>query len=419
MVSGGTVEQGPMYDESQEEWVAHEPETRGRWVQFAIFLLVLPFFGQIFHYVKDVRPLWALSKAWPVLSLPLVLYLFRYPRVPVTRQLLITLLYMILVPSFLGIFTFQQDFFTGLTSQVKLLPLIYFFSFLALLKRLALTPREIMRGFMAWAIVTCVVLLLLWVFVPRGWYSGHYVVGDASIFTEDNRGLRIRMPMYFALVGIFYCYRQFFATYKLKWIALTLGGFSLLLFAVKTRSMVLATMGVLLINAFRMAKPAVRLLLLALVPIALIGLFSVPYLATVFKGDHIRSITTDITIGFIGTSPWRWLFGLGSITPLDPGGMITYFNHFFFLADITWLGVVFEYGLIGAVLFAMVPLRGMWLSRKLQNVEEDVFLGCLQDYLLFAILVSPLAAIILAPGEMTIILAVFVYEWPLMRLGAL
>lgn len=43
---------------------------------------LLPLFGQTFHYLSALPPLWALSKAFPVLSLPAVLALRGYPRFP-------------------------------------------------------------------------------------------------------------------------------------------------------------------------------------------------------------------------------------------------------------------------------------------------------------------------------------------------
>ena len=105
-----------------------------RWAYVAILVAVLPLFGQTFHYVKMLPPLWALSKAFPIVSLPLCLLLFAGPRPPGGRQMLLSILWLILVPSFISLFTFEQTFFVALTSQVKLLSLIYFFSFLALLR---------------------------------------------------------------------------------------------------------------------------------------------------------------------------------------------------------------------------------------------------------------------------------------------
>ena len=421
MVEGGVLDEVAVSDDAEmDEWEVEAPAEPIRWGRFLLLVLLLPMFGETFHYIKDLRPLWALSKAFPVISLPLVFWLYRGERPVGTRQMLITLLYLFLVPSFLGIWVFQQNFFLGLTSQVKLLPLLYFFSFLSLLRLLKLTPYEIKVAFLSLAVFTMGMLVLSWQLVPHSFYTVHYQIGDSPLFSVDSRGYRIRWPMYFGLIGTFYCYRRFWASLKVKWLLWTVAGFWLVLFVVKTRAYVLGTAGLLLINAVRLSKPSIRLVILLLIPFAVIGLFSVPYVATVFSTDRstgfdVRAGTIVIILNFLGHDLWRWLFGVGSISPLDPGGMIHYFNHWFFLADLTWLGIVFEFGLVGAVLFALVPLRGLWESRELRNSEEDAFLGCLQDYIIYALLASPMSPIILAPGEFTLILALFVYEKELTR----
>src|SRR5689334_18784469 len=63
-----------------------------RWKHFVFLLFVLPMFGQLFHYEKIVPPLWALSKMWPVLTLPLCAFLFKDGEAPSgTRQILISM----------------------------------------------------------------------------------------------------------------------------------------------------------------------------------------------------------------------------------------------------------------------------------------------------------------------------------------
>ncbi len=413
---------GPAVALGREGWLRRDrvrsiaAETAVRWRYVLVLLPMLPLFGESFHYVKGLPPLWALSKIFPLLSLPLALFLFRGERPPVSRQLLLTLLWLILVPSFTAIFSFQQDFFTGLTAQVKLLPLLYFFSFLGLLRWLRPAPREIATGFMICAAVTFVLLLALWVLAPQSWYTSTYTIGDSPVFSIDSRGDRIRMPMYFGIIGLFYCFRRFHGLRTLPWLLLAAGGFALVLFAVRTRSMVLVVAAVAALAAVRRATPTMRLALVVAMPVLLALLFTVPYMRTVVSTDTdsgfgVRWTTFNEAVDFLGTNPLHWLFGVGTISSLDPGGLITYFNHFFFLADITWMGVLFEFGLIGALLILALPVRGLLLFRGLPLRSRSVFLSSLEDYLIYAILVSPLYPLTLAPGEVAVILAIFVYEW--------
>jgi len=384
------------------------------WRRVLTLAAVLPLFGQSFHYMKDAAPLWALSKAFPLLSLPLAFLLFRGVRPEGARQILITFVWLTLAPTFIAISTFQQTFFLGLAAQVKLLPILYFFSFLGLLRWMRPSLREIAIGFLVWAAITYFILVLTWAAAPQSWYSDHYVAGESPLLSADGRGNRIRMPMYFGLIGIFYAYRRFFATRRWLWLMLAAIGFGLVVGLVRTRSIVLGIAAIAAINAFTAASMRVRILLIAVLPLAFAGLFSVPYVASVFSTDSnsgfdVRWISTVKAVDFLGLNPLRWLFGVGTISPVDPAGLMTYFNHFFFLADITWIGVIFEFGLLGAALIIAIPARAFFLVRRARGLLDDPFLGAVQDYVVYAVLISELYPLTMAPGEFSVILALAVY----------
>lgn len=384
------------------------------WRRVLVLAVVLPLFGQSFHYMKDAAPLWALSKVFPLLSLPLAFLLFRGARPEASRQILISFVWLTLVPTFIAISTFQQTFFVGLAAQVKLLPILYFFSFLGLLRWMQPPLREIAIAFLIWGAVTYVILLLTWGAAPQSWYKDKYVLGESPLLSHDSRGNRIRMPMYFGLIGIFYAYRRFFATRRWLWLVVAAIGFGLVVGLVRTRSTVLGIAAVAAITAFTAASARTRLLLVALLPLAFVALFSVPYVASVFSTDSnsgfdVRWISTVKAVDFLGLSPFRWLFGVGTISPIDPAGLMTYFNHFFFLADITWVGVVFEFGLLGAALILAIPARAFVLVRRARDIADDPFLGALQDYAVYAVLISELYPLTMAPGEFGVILAIAVY----------
>lgn len=382
----------------------------------AVLLSLLPFFGQSFHYMRDLPPLWTLSKVFPVLMLPFALLLFRYPRLPVVRQLLVTFVWLILVPSFAAIYYFSQDFFTGVTAQVKLLPLLSFFSFLGVLLYLRPTLRELSAAFLIFGIVTYVVLVLLWALVPQAWYSGVYVVGSSPLFSMDNRGNRIRMPMYFGMITLFYCYRRFLDEMRLRWLAGAFVGFALTLWVVKTRAMMVGIAGVVMINSFLAVGPVKRLVVMLLAPFALVGLFSFGYLSTMFSTDastgfDVRWETAIKAVNFLGLDPIRWLFGVGTISPTSSDSLFAFFDHFFFLADITWLGILFEFGVIGAGLILLYELRGILFFHRLQQRIDSHYLGSLYDYIVYVLLISNLYPPTLTPGETAIILSIFVYVW--------
>ncbi|WP_162199078.1 hypothetical protein [Robbsia andropogonis] len=167
-----------------------------------------------------------------------------------------------------------------------------------------------------------------------------------------------------------------------------------------------------------------RIGLVLCAPIVLVGMFSTGYLATAFSTDansgfDTRRITIDLASQFLGGDPIRWIFGVGTISPTSSETLIDYFHHFFFLADITWLGIVFEYGLIGAFIILLFQVRGLLLYRQLQAKVEDDFLGALCDYLIYILFISFFYPPTLVPGETAVILAIFVYIWRVGELGTL
>jgi hypothetical protein len=379
-------------------------------------LASLPLFGQTFHYISVLPPLWALSKAFPVLSLPLIFRLSAYLRFPMTRQVLLSFGWLVLAPSFAAIFYFHESFFTAITAQVKLLPMLYFFSFLALLLTLQPTLSELARSFIILGAVTTGVLILLWALIPDSWYNGSYVFGSEPFFSSDNRGHRIRMTMYFPIIIIFLCYRRAFFERSFRYFMGAAIAFAVTLLIVKTRAMIIGITGVVLIRTILWSSPLARIGLLLCAPFALVAMFSAGYLASTFStgadsGVAVRAVTAALAGQFLGTSPLRWMFGVGTLSPTSKESLTDYFHHFFFLADIGWLGVVFEYGSLGALLFILLELRGMAFYRRLRAHVEDDFLGALFDYLLYVLLISFVYPPTLTPGETATILAIFVYVW--------
>jgi hypothetical protein len=379
-------------------------------------LALLPLFGQTFHYLSALVPLWALSKALPVISLPAVLRLGGQARFPMTRQILISFAWLLLVPSFAAVIYFHEGFFTSIAAQVKLLPVLYFFSFLALLLTLKPTLGELQRSFVVLGVIVLAVLIVLWAAVPADWYQESYVIGQSPFFSMDNRGHRIRMSMYFPLILLFFCYRRAFFERHAGYLLGALVSFAVTLLIVKTRAMVIGILGVVVINTVLWSRPLTRLALLLCAPFAVVWMFSAGYLATTFSTDattgfDTRRVTILLATKFLGSDPARWLFGVGTISSTSKDNLIDYFHHFFFLADITWLGIVFEYGLLGALLILFFQLRGIVFYRRLRAKVDDDFLGALFDYLVYILLISLFYPPTLTPGETAVILAVFAYVW--------
>jgi len=403
------------WDDAASE--AQDPAETLRPGVMAALLLVLPMYGQIFYYMKGLLPLWALSKAFPLLSLPMAGILLRHPSMPMYRQVILTFCWLMLAPSILAIHYFHQDFFVGLGAQVKLLPMLYYFSFLGLLLYLQPNLHEIASAFIISALATYAVLLVLWALVPESAYVGSYSSGQTPMFTSDNRGHRIHMPMYFGIIAIFYFFRRFQRSGHVGWLLGAIAGFVMTLGLVKTRAMVVGIVGVVIVRGFLGASKAQRFLLALTAPAAVIGMFSFGYLKSMFSteagsGLDVRWKTLARATSFLGTDSVRWIFGVGTISPTNTDSLFSYFDHFFFLGDITWLGVVFEFGIVGAILFVLYDLRGMlFYQTELKTRLDSDFLGSLADYLFYVLVISQLYPPTLTPGETAVILAIFTYVW--------
>lgn len=410
-------EAGELRTDERAAIPANADMTPSRAGVIVVLLATLPMFGQIFHYMKDLMPLWTLSKAFPILSLPLALVVFRYPLAPMSRQVLLSFLWLMIVPSFAGIFYFNQNFFIGLTAEVKLLPMLYFFSFLGLVLMLQPTLRELQTGFLLCGLLTFASLVILWAVIPQAWYNEHYPVGGGPLFSADHRGNRIRMPMFFGIIAIFYFYRRFLREFNFRALLAVVAGIALAIVLVKTRAMLVGILGVIVLNTFFATRGFLRYFIAGIALVVAMGLLASGYLSEVLgesvaTGFDLRWQTIVKASSFLGISAMRWLFGVGTISPTSADSLSSFFDHFFFLADITWLGVIFEFGLIGALLFLFYGLRGLlFYQRELQPHIDSHFLGSLRDYLLYVLLISNLYPPTLTPGETAVILAIFAYVW--------
>ena len=324
------------------------------------------------------------------------------------------------MPSFIEQATFNQNFFVGLTAQVKLLPILYFFSFLALLRWRDPSAQELERAVIALAIASYVILLLVWLLAPQSAYSMHYKAGDAHLLQTDERGNRIREPFYFGMLGLLWVFRRFTQKWDWRWLLLWALGFFLIFSLIRMRTYILGMALMAAITAFRAATPGARKGLMLVMPIAMGAFLQLPLVASIFSTSKafafdIRYVSTMKAIAFLGTDPFRWTFGVGTLSPVDPASMMTYFNHFFFLADITWMGAVFEYGVLGSILIMALPMRGVWMMHKLCKTENTAFNGALQDYLIYTILISEMFPITMSPGEVTVIMAIAVWRLEKLR----
>ena len=330
-------------------------------------------------------------------------------------------LYTVLVPSFAAVSYFDQPVLLGLIGELKMLGLTYFFSFLGLILWLRPTLGEIRTGVLFWGVATFAILVAVFVLVPDSAYARVWS-DDSSRFIDYDpmRGYRIRMPMFFGDLAIFWAFRRFLKGRSPLMLVATVLFLALQVLLIKQRAftvaivMVLALVGA--INASMMMKIAVA----GMAALGAVAIFSIDFFAVLLNpsqapGIDTREITMREAIDFLGTDPLRWFIGVGTLSPENEHTLMSYFRHFFYLADIGWVGNVFEFGLIGTVLLLSLSLRVMLFHSRHFGRLNDPFLGALSDQALYSLFVSWIhPELVLSPGEIGVIMAIQVYALRLM-----
>ena len=381
-------------------------------------LLAAPLFLQSFHYIVDVYPLYLLSKGWPLLTLPLALLgLAEEPR---HRPLLLAVIaYVLLVPPVMTMVHFHQSYTSAATGMVKVLPFTCYFSVLWLLRRLRPSAADLHRCFFWLGAANLGLLALLWVVVPESAYRSGAIGEEVSkLFLWDpERGNRITLPLVFGLIFIFLQARHALRGGGWWRMVLALGAVALLVLTYKQRTVIGCIVMLLGYLVMAEATPRARLLLGWLAGVALAAglawvlLDGLPFNADGLGGSlSARELTISLALNFLAENPLRWVFGAGALTRASDITFPEYFNHpNFYLVDIGWLGIIFEYGLIGAGLLLAVYVVALRAGGQTPHAPDAPLVPALCDYARFLLLSSPVLSVVWAPGEVCSLLAVFTY----------
>jgi hypothetical protein len=394
------------------------PAAATRFGTLAALVLLLPMYLQSFHYVADVYPLYVLSKAWPLLTLPLALLgLVQRPRYG--GLLVAVLAYTVLVAPLFGMAYFSQGYPSAVTATLKVLPFTYYFSILWLLGWLRPRPEDLAHAFTLLGGFSLVLLAVLWLVMPDEAYRSNAPGEVASLLFiwDPERGNRIVLPLIFGILFLFLQARL--AMRRGEYLRLVVVALSLvlLLVAYKQRTVILCVMAVLGWILFSEARFVLRVVLayggvvagsaLALVLATRDSVFS---LASLGGSLSARELTLELAFDFLNQNPLGWLLGLGALTRASEISFQEFFNHAnFYLADLGWFGIVFEYGLLGAVLILAIYLAALREGLRTPAGPRDALVPALTDGLRYMLLASPVLSAIWAPGEVCAILAIFVY----------
>ena len=275
---------------------------------------------------------------------------------------MIWLAYAIGLTPFISMMHFGAGFFDALTTTVKVWPFTYYFSLLGVLCWLRPTARQIERAVLGLGAATFVLMALLWALVPASWYTVDATNSKFFIYLEFERGNRIYMPMFFGYLLLLLSRPATFTRAGIRRTGAVIAtGFALLLWINKQRTSIVRARHWSLrwrraprdgacwpSSAARSRSDLRRHSPSPGRPggvVDSLGELAVRA-ATVLDGRH-RSIS--------GTIRCAGSFGVGAPTRFSSVTLADIFKErAVLLADIGWVGVIFEFGVVGALLVAAV-----------------------------------------------------------------
>ncbi len=385
-------------------------------ITMAILLLVLPLFAQSFYYLHELTVPYLLSKAWPIITAPLSLYAIVYLRLPAKLFYLVFLAYAIGFTPLISMVHLGNGLIDAMITTVKIWPLTYYFALSALLVWLSPGYERTRLTLIVLGFTTFGLMLLLWVVIPQAWYVNNPELGKLFMI-EEERGYRIYMPMYFGALLIFFMVRSFMQ--KPHWlpVAVVIVAFVLMLTIYKQRTAIGAMFIVSTYAVVTSLPPRIRRIVLGL--FLLTVPLGVGYLVIENSQDLAQSLGGSLTVrqnslalaaNYLGDNVWRWFFGVGATTRFGNVTLADIFgNAQFYIADLGWVGVVFEYGAIGALLLAGLYCWGLYVVLRTTATRRDPIVLALSDYIVFMLVTSAVYSLVFTPGEFGVCMALAVY----------
>lgn len=396
---------------------------RGTFLATLILIFVLPFFAQVFHYLNELPPPYYLSKAWPVLMFPFGLYAILKLNLPGHNLFLVLLAYLLGFTPLISIIQLGNGLFDALTTTVKAWPFIYYFALSGVLVLLALPPERVRKVFLGFGLGTFVLFIVIWVVAPASWYVTNPEDGKLLQYDVD-RGHRVYMSTFFGMIFIFYMGRSFIETRKLIYAVAIPVALLILLLIYKQRTAIAAAFlitcyGMVMSLPPRQRRLAAGIGVLVAVPLVALGAWQAGLftptgwekVGAIFGGSlSVRQNSAGLAAGYLGDHTLRWMFGVGATTRFGAVTLADIFGYDqFFIADLGWLGVVFEYGVIGAMLILAVHVWSFFTITRNGMVEKDRFQLVLGDYVLYLLLTSSVYSLVFLPGELGVVLALAMY----------
>jgi hypothetical protein len=389
-------------------------------------LLILPMFVQIFHYMIDVGPIYLLSKAWAVMMMPFAIYGLMALRTRFALLYVLTLTYVMGVTPVLSMAWLGNGIGDAVINSVKVWSLTYYFSMLGVLMWLGASADDIIDAILRLGFATVIVMWVLWHTVPGSWYSGD--PRQSRLFlAEYERGNRLLVPMTFALLTAYYALARMFDGPKLWQIVIVPVVLYTEIHLFKERVAMAASVvvvgGMLFFRLPRLWRSILLLgtMMGGFAGVALVLQHGQDVTAKLGNSLTIRQNSIALLQNYLSDQPLRWIFGAGGASRVGKINMADIVGRRdFFLADLGWAGIIFEFGAVGAIIMLVLylsVLRWAWSTSVAADPRHRAMIAALIAYIAYLTLCTVIYSPVYTPGELASLTALVLYLANIARRG--
>jgi hypothetical protein len=225
--------------------------------------------------------------------------------------------------------------------------------------------------------------------------------------------------MFLGTLALFLCGRYAMATPGRRWLLLLIPLAMLAQVLIYKQRVVIAGTAAIIGLAILIMMPSRlrRLGIIGALVVGAIGLFVLVNGALTAGLDQslgnslsIRQNSFSLAIEYVAQDLLRLVFGVGSVTRHSAVTMADLFGDAsFYLADIGWAGILFEYGAIGTGLIAAVHVGAAVITWSNARLLGDPLSAALFDYVLYILLTSSVYSVMFLPGEVATVTALSAY----------
>jgi len=386
-------------------------------IRTTILLFLLIIFYQVFYYIKDFSIIYYFSKIFaPVIVLFITLFfMIAYSKqIKIGRDGVLVLVagsYLILVSALTAYFNYGQSLHIGVAWQIKVLPLFFFFSVNLMLQANWVNVGHFYRATTLLSVLALFSYLILYIAIN----PADYWHDDSYFFVNDSKGFRFRFPDVPVLLGLFIFFWRWQLLGRLL-DALVWGVFlGYFVFIHEQRFLLLCVIMLTSYRIFKNSGVLLKAIVIGVIPIIVMLVFSLDIFISLLSGNDssllARLLTINNIFNTVSESPLGLMFGYGNLSPEFNGGFEALYGRHFWLSDVGWLGLLYEYGLIGVFLIFYILYKIIRYSERLVILREP-FLLALRDLGWIILLMSIIAPrVIYASGVSATIFAILAFTY--------